>query len=388
MKKKYIIKSESTKEKEGDAMRKEKGGEREKKAIKVTPSFLKKHIGKRKIQFVCVIVCASVMNIFVWKVLKKEASIDVILMILGTVFYLCYSLFVRLTTVKKILEEDQSIRMKVCQIGTIGIAWLLFCVLCGTAVVAAGAVTKKIVFIESGKEPQENTYKEISKIEEVRVSRNSKEFDWGTDIYIDKLSDYYDGETEKLSNDQKIFYRYQLLLEYLDLQKIPISKGENSIENYENYTSKANDYYELYDMAKMKYSEDIQLQLLDSSKEARENADQWYKTSINQYLIGVIIMDIENIKANQQNKNSYDIEAYENALMWYILAYRQATAEMENDYEVGVENMKKSFAAINNTYLDLTKSEDADTAQKANNMLQVLKYELKVEKIELLGGVK
>lgn len=62
---------------------------------------------------------------------------------------------------------------------------------------------------------EKDTSKEESTEElPVTLIRNEKSFIWENDIYIEDLSVYYTGESEKITDEQQITYRCNLLEEY------------------------------------------------------------------------------------------------------------------------------------------------------------------------------
>lgn len=148
----------------------------------------------------------------------------------------------------------------------------------------------------------------------VTLTRNEKSFIWENDIYIEDLSVYYTGESEKITDEQQITYRCNLLEEYRNNRSesaTQVNQEELNSRNYEELTQEANEYYQAFEFCNTSGFEDsVKLTNLKCSRKARINADSYKKNSENQRLIAVQIIDIGQIEMKSVE------ETYEPALEW------------------------------------------------------------------------
>ena len=165
---------------------------------------------------------------------------------------------------------------------------------------------------------EKDTSKEESTEElPVTLIRNEKSFIWENDIYIEALSVYYTGESEKITDEQQITYRCNLLEEYRNNRlesATQVNQEELSSRNYEELTQDANEYYQAFEFCNTSGFEDsVKLTNLKCSRKARINADSYKKNSENQRLIAVQIIDIGQIEMKSVE------EIYEPALEWEMM---------------------------------------------------------------------
>lgn len=209
----------------------------------------------------------------------------------------------------------------------------------------------------------------------VTLIRNAKTFVWENDIYIEDLSVYYTGESEKISDEQQIAYRCNLLEEYKNNRSesaAQVSQDELSSVNYEKLTQEANEYYQAFEFCNTSGFEDsVKLTNIECSKKARINADSYKKNSENQRLIAVQIIDIGQIEMKSVE------ETYEPALEWEIKGYGQALVEIkdaedEEARQAGQEQLQIIEDSIKTSYDNLADSGDDEIAMKARRMQQVM----------------
>lgn len=223
---------------------------------------------------------------------------------------------------------------------------------------------------------EKDTSKEESTEElPVTLIRNEKSFIWENDIYIEDLSVYYTGESEKITDEQQITYRCNLLEEYRNNRSesaTQVNQEELSLRNYEELTQEANEYYQAFEFCNTSGFEDsVKLTNLKCSKKARINANSYKKNSENQRLIAVQIIDIGQIEIKSVE------ETYEPALEWEIKGYGQALVEMnaaedEDAQQTGQEQLQIIEDSIKASYDNLADSGDNEIATKAKRMQQVM----------------
>ncbi len=209
----------------------------------------------------------------------------------------------------------------------------------------------------------------------VTLTRNEKSFIWENDIYIEDLSVYYTGESEKITDEQQITYRCNLLEEYRNNRSesaTQVNQEELNSRNYEELTQEANEYYQAFEFCNTSGFEDsVKLTNLKCSRKARINADSYKKNSENQRLIAVQIIDIGQIEMKSVE------ETYEPALEWEIKGYGQALVEIkdaedEEARQAGQEQLQIIEDSIKTSYDNLADSGDDEVATKARRMQQVM----------------
>lgn len=209
----------------------------------------------------------------------------------------------------------------------------------------------------------------------VTLTRNEKSFTWENDIYIEDLSVYYTGESEKITDEQQITYRCNLLEEYRNNRSesaTQVNQEELNSRNYEELTQEANEYYQAFEFCNTSGFEDsVKLTNLKCSRKARINADSYKKNSENQRLIAVQIIDIGQIEMKSVE------ETYEPALEWEIKGYGQALVEIkdaedEEARQAGQEQLQIIEDSIKTSYDNLADSGDDEVATKARRMQQVM----------------
>lgn len=206
----------------------------------------------------------------------------------------------------------------------------------------------------------------------VTLIRNEKSFIWENDIYIEDFSVYYTGESEKITDEQQITYRCNLLEEYRNNRSesaTQVNQEELNSRNYEELTQEANEYYQAFEFCNTSGFEDsVKLTNLKCSRKARINADSYKKNSENQRLIAVQIIDIGQIEMKSVE------ETYEPALEWEIKGYGQALVEIKDaeDEEARQEQLQIIEDSIKTSYDNLADSGDDEVATKARRMQQVM----------------
>lgn len=250
-----------------------------------------------------------------------------------------------------------------------GTAWMI-CRVKEVCLAEANDMKKDVVAGEKNTSTEEST-------EELPVTliRNSKIFIWENDIYIEELSVYYTGESEKITDEQQITYRCNLLEEYRNNRlesATQVNQEELSSRNYEELTQEANEYYQAFEFCNTSGFEDsVKLTNLKCSRKARINADSYKKNSENQRLIAVQIIDIGQIEMKSVE------ETYEPALEWEIKGYGQALVEIkdaedEEARQAGQEQLQIIEDSIKTSYDNLADSGDDEIATKARRMQQVM----------------
>lgn len=218
------------------------------------------------------------------------------------------------------------------------------------------------------------TDQEVAEVS-VTLIRNEKSFIWENDIYIEDLSVYYTGESEKITDEQQIIYRCNLLDEYRNNRSESVTQenqDESRLQNYEKLTQRANEYYQAFEFCNTSdFENSVKLTNLKCSKKARTNADSYKKNSENQRLIAVQIIDIGQIEMKSVE------EIYEPALEWEIKGYGQALVEIkdaedEEARQAGQEQLQIIEDSIKTSYGNLADSGDDEIATKARRMQQVI----------------
>ena len=186
---------------------------------------------------------------------------------------------------------------------------------------------------------------------------------------------YYTGESEKITDEQQITYRCNLLEEYRNNRSesaTQVNQEELNSRNYEELTQEANEYYQAFEFCNTSGFEDsVKLTNLKCSRKARINADSYKKNSENQRLIAVQIIDIGQIEMKSVE------ETYEPALEWEIKGYGQALVEIkdaedEEARQAGQEQLQIIEDSIKTSYDNLADSGDDEVATKARRMQQVM----------------
>ena len=367
-----------------------KGGEK-KRAKRKGKKLSAKCVKKRLLWLFFVIVVAVIFDIGMWVVCKSEEFIkDVqgisifICTILAGAFFkdVFFDNMWKKRTLKKFIKS----------VLEAGVAWMVLCILCGSSIIALGSEIK-VRNIASQKQKNEDAAETEEETESVQlaIKRNHNPFDWSKKIYIEDLSEYYDGITRELTTEEEIYYKYHLVSEYIETTGIVAIQADNEKEffgQYEMYTNEANEYYTLYKEASDKnYSEGIQKHQLELSKTMRENANMECTVSINMYLIGTNTRDLGIMELKDATTKMADV--YENTLEWYIKSYRQAVGEIKyNLYGTNADDIQNIIKGIRESYQVLAKADVQNISQNADMMLHVLDYEGCDNKVDYLLGVQ
>lgn len=373
----------------GKKKHKKKGGEK-KDSKKKEKNLSAKRIKKRLLWLFFVIVVAVIFVIGMWAVCKSEELIKDVRGISALICTILAGEFFK-EVFSNIMWEERTLKGFIEVVANAAVAWMVFCIICGSGIIALGSEIKviNIALQKQENEAAEETEEETESVQLV-IERNHNQFDWSTDIYIDDLSEYYDGITKELTPDQEIYYRHQLILEYIEPTEIVVNQADDEKKffgQYEMYTNEANEYYALYEEASDKnYSEEIQKHQLELSQKMRENANMQCTVSINMYLIGTNMRDLGIMESKDAATNI--TEVYENTLVWYIKSYRQAVGEIKyNLYGTNADDLQIIIKGIKESYRVLAKA-GIDTSQDADMMLQVLDYEDCDNKVDYLLGVQ
>lgn len=253
--------------------------------------------------------------------------------------------------------------------------WIAVLVVISSGIITASATGR--IFILQNQQSSGNSGKEetsdVSKEEKVKVVRNARAFSWTEDKYIQDLTVYYDGEVEKLSEEERAECRAALLEEYEN------SKGETSIVPVESsylgsYVQKieeANLYYAYFSDAKVRDPYHfVQLDQLQKSKEKRIEANSYQKVSENMRLIGVNYIEEAGISIVGQDEIT---ESYDKALKWFVSAYGQAIYEFKTgQYGTGTEQIEVLRGHISDVYTFFLDSEDERKASLAKEMMKAI----------------
>ena len=300
-----------------------RGGDIDRMAVKERPSSQQKLINKMTI---ILIVASLIVTIVVCYNLKSAKAIKELragIAVIITALFAWIGARIKPEWVHTIMKSKVTIGLCIA-IGVLGIVWM-------------GCLIKVVVVAEM----KERMKKDAGKVEEsvsnqevsITLTRNAKTFIWEDDIYIEDLSGYYTGKIEKITEEQQITYRSNLLDEYRNNRSKSIDQkdqGELSMRNYEKLTQEANEYYQVFEFC-----------------------------------------NIGQIKMQSVE------EIYEPALEWQIKGYGQALVEMEeiedeDTQQTGQNQLQVMEDSIKNSYDNLADSGDHEIAAKAKRMQQVI----------------
>ena len=250
--------------------------------------------------------------------------------------------------------------------------WTLILGLVFSSIITVSA-TGKIFILKnqqsSGKEETSN----VSKEEKVKVVRNARAFSWTEDKYIQDLTLYYDGEVDKLNEEERAECRAALLEEYENSKReTRMAPVESSyLQSYVQRIEEANIYYTYFLDAKVRdpyYF--VQLDQLQKSKEKRIEANSYQKVSENMRLIGVNYIEEAGIPIVGQDEIA---ECYDKALMWFVSAYGQAIYELETGQcGTGTEQTEALRGQISDVYTYFSDGENEEKAVLARDMLKAI----------------
>lgn len=348
-----------------------RGKDTDRVSAKERPSSRQKSTNKITIIFFMLFVAGSIMTIAICMNLEsskaiKELEAGLIIMIPALVTCLGISIQPKLVNAIK----KSKIAITLC--GVIGVAAMLW----------IGSWIKGVWLAEAEEREKKEAIKadilttdqEVAEVS-VTLIRNEKSFIWENDIYIEDLSVYYTGESEKITDEQQIIYRCNLLDEYRNNRSESVTQenqDESRLQNYEKLTQRANEYYQAFEFCNTSdFENSVKLTNLKCSKKARTNADSYKKNSENQRLIAVQIIDIGQIEMKSVE------EIYEPALEWEIKGYGQALVEIkdaedEEARQAGQEQLQIIEDSIKTSYGNLADSGDDEIATKARRMQQVI----------------
>lgn len=348
-----------------------RGKDTDRVSAKERPSSRQKSTNKITIIFFMLFVAGSIMTIAICMNLEsskaiKELEAGLVIMIPALVTCLGISIQPKLVNAIK----KSKIAITLC--GVIGVAAMLW----------IGSWIKGVWLAEAEEREKKEAIKadilttdqEVAEVS-VTLIRNEKSFIWENDIYIEDLSVYYTGESEKITDEQQIIYRCNLLDEYRNNRSESVTQenqDESRLQNYEKLTQRANEYYQAFEFCNTSdFENSVKLTNLKCSKKARTNADSYKKNSENQRLIAVQIIDIGQIEMKSVE------EIYEPALEWEIKGYGQALVEIkdaedEEARQVGQEQLQIIEDSIKTSYGNLADSGDDEIATKARRMQQVI----------------
>lgn len=348
-----------------------RGKDTDRVSAKERPSSRQKSTNKITIIFFMLFVAGSIMTIAICMNLEsskaiKELEAGLVIMIPALVTCLGISIQPKLVNAIK----KSKIAITLC--GVIGVAAMLW----------IGSWIKGVWLAEAEEREKKEAIKadilttdqEVAEVS-VTLIRNEKSFIWENDIYIEDLSVYYTGESEKITDEQQIIYRCNLLDEYRNNRSESVTQenqDESRLQNYEKFTQRANEYYQAFEFCNTSdFENSVKLTNLKCSKKARTNADSYKKNSENQRLIAVQIIDIGQIEMKSVE------EIYEPALEWEIKGYGQALVEIkdaedEEARQAGQEQLQIIEDSIKTSYGNLADSGDDEIATKARRMQQVI----------------
>lgn len=348
-----------------------RGKDTDRVSAKERPSSRQKSTNKITIIFFMLFVAGSIMTIAICINLEsskaiKELEAGLVIMIPALVTCLGISIQPKLVNAIK----KSKIAITLC--GVIGVAAMLW----------IGSWIKGVWLAEAEEREKKEAIKadilttdqEVAEVS-VTLIRNEKSFIWENDIYIEDLSVYYTGESEKITDEQQIIYRCNLLDEYRNNRSESVTQenqDESRLQNYEKFTQRANEYYQAFEFCNTSdFENSVKLTNLKCSKKARTNADSYKKNSENQRLIAVQIIDIGQIEMKSVE------EIYEPALEWEIKGYGQALVEIkdaedEEARQAGQEQLQIIEDSIKTSYGNLADSGDDEIATKARRMQQVI----------------
>lgn len=342
-----------------------RGGDIDRMAVKERPSSQQKLINKMTIILIVASLMVTIVVCYNLKSAKAIKELRAGIAVIITALFAWIGARIKPEWVHTIMKSKVTIGLCIA-IGVLGIVWM-------------GCLIKVVVVAEM----KERMKKDAGKVEEsvsnqevsITLTRNAKTFIWEDDIYIEDLSGYYTGKIEKITEEQQITYRSNLLDEYRNNRSKSIDQkdqGELSMRNYEKLTQEANEYYQVFEFCNTNDLDDkVKLTNLNCSKKARIDADSYEKNSENQRLIAAQIIDIGQIKMQSVE------EIYEPALEWQIKGYGQALVEMEeiedeDTQQTGQNQLQVMEDSIKNSYDNLADSGDHEIAAKAKRMQQVI----------------
>ena len=347
------------------------GEDTDRVSAKERPSSRHKSTNKITIIFFMLFVAGSIMTIAICMNVEsskaiKELKAGLVIMIpaLGT----CLGISIR----PKLVNAIKNSKIAVTLCGVIGVLAMLW----------IGSWIKGVWLAEAEEREKKEAIKadilttdqEVAEVS-VTLIRNEKSFIWENDIYIEDLSVYYTGESEKISDEQQITYRCNLLEEYKNNRLESVTQenqDESRLQNYEKLTQRANEYYQAFEFCNtIGFDNEVKLTNLESSKKARIDADLYKKNSENERLVAVQIIDIGQIGMKSVE------ETYEPALQWEIKGYGQALVEIkdaedEDAQRTGQEQLQTIEDSIKVSYDNLADSGDNEVATKARRMQQVM----------------
>lgn len=162
--------------------------------------------------------------------------------------------------------------------------------------------------------------------ESVLPKRNGKAFVWEEDIYIDDLSEYYDGEIDE--KDEVCYIRKLILEDLSHMKKGEVKDMSGFSEDYSVKTTRANYSFELYhDIKDGSYPEENIENALMVAIKYRELADSSQRVSGNLRQLGML-KDTLGDWNYKRGKNSWEKD-YEESLQYYILSLKHAIKEVE-----------------------------------------------------------
>lgn len=347
------------------------GEDTDRVSAKERPSSRRESTNKITIIFFVLFVAGSIMTIAICMNLESSKAIKELkagLVIMIPALVTCLGISIR----PKLVNAIKKSKIAITLCGVIGVAAMLW----------IGSWIKGVWLAEAEEREKKEaieadiltTDQEVAEVS-VTLIRNEKSFIWENDIYIEDLSAYYKGEVEKITEEQQITYRCNLLDEYRNNRSESITQenqDELSSQNYEKLTQKANEYYQAFEFCNTSgFDNEVKLTNLESSKKARIDADLYKKNSENERLVAVQIIDIGQIGMKSVE------ETYEPALEWEIKGYGQALVEIkdaedEDARQAGQEQLQIIEDSIKAFYDNLADSGDNEIATKARRMQQVM----------------
>ena len=348
-----------------------RGKDTDRVSAKERPSSRQKSTNKITIIFFMLFVAGSIMTIAICMNLESSKAIKELeagLVIMIPALFTCLAISIQ----PKLVNAIKKSKIAITLCGVIGVAAMLW----------IGSWIKGVWLAEAEEREKKEAIKadilttdqEVAEVS-VTLIRNEKSFIWENDIYIEDLSVYYTGESEKITDEQQIIYRCNLLEEYRNNRSesaTQVNQEELSSRNYEELTQEANEYYQAFEFCNISGFEDsVKLTNLKCSRKARINADSYKKNSENQRLIAVQIIDIGQIEMKSVE------EIYEPTLEWEIKGYGQALVEIkdaedEEARQAGQEQLQIIEDSIKTSYDNLADSGDDEIATKARRMQQVM----------------
>ena len=267
----------------------------------------------------------SVIGILLWKIKNLETLAEIqsagIYLVRGGGGFISIGIASKLFKYKNIKQICRFLIRHVA-------VWAVVLVMIFGSIIAVSA-TGKIFILKNQQSSGKEETSDVSKEEKVKVVRNARAFSWTEDKYIQDLTLYYDGEVDKLNEEERAECRAALLEEYENSKReTRMAPVESSyLQSYVQRIEEANIYYTYFLDAKVRdpyYF--VQLDQLQKSKEKRIEANSYQKVSENMRLIGVNYIEEAGIPIVGQDEIA---ECYDKALMWFVSAYGQAIYELE-----------------------------------------------------------